>query len=787
MYVLLGCGTVDDSLLPPGEPDGGGGTGAVTSTGGIVGAGAIGGGGGVGGTGATAGGGGMDGGGGQPVVDRCSAEGPDGEAPICNRPHAEATCYEGHCYVVDCDPDYRDCNLDPDDGCEAGPDDPKNCGACGRDCNRPGTVVECNAGSCSYLGCLEGFADCDDDPTSGCEVDVTTAQHCGACGNACPNPPMAAPACVDGACGVGECGQGFGDCDGAPGNGCEQRLDEDAHCGGCDLACTPANATGTCEAGTCVVQDCQPGFHDCNGSGADGCESDLLDADNCGACGVACDLPGTLTYACDAGSCQVDHSCPGGGDDCTPDAPEAGCQPGYADCNGDPADGCEVELGGVAHCAACGDDCRAPGTTAACNQGSCEVVSCDPGYAQCQAGGACIPVLDDVANCGDCDVTCDAGKACTGGVCSDPCPAGYADCNDDAMDGCEALLATTEDCGGCGITCGPYDHGAGDCADRGPMVGYRCAIGSCEPGYLDCDGTVGNGCEVDGTGVANCGICANDCRQRPGVAEAGCGPGGCEVVSCDPGRADCNSDPADGCERNLGVPTSCGACGNDCTALPHTRSQGCNGGVCDFSCQDGYADCNGDPTDGCEIALGTLTDCGGCGNDCSALAHVAGAQCVDAACADITCEADYEDCDGLAFTGCEQSVREPQNCGGCGDLCAPAGATSSDCDDGSCHFACDGPLKDCNGDPADGCEADIQTDVDHCGGCGITCNGVCNDGVCGCETDDHCGVGESCCDGLCVFTNSTCVWWPCIPGFTMPRDNCGGCGMTCGQLACCRN
>lgn len=779
MYVIVGCSTVDGTLTPPGDPDGGGGQGGggtqVTPDAGRDGGS---GGDGTGGRDVDVGDGGAPDAGG---LGKCAEEDEVGEPARCERPHADGYCYEGYCYVTDCHAGYRDCNLDPADGCEAGPDDVDNCGACGRACSRPGSAFACLDNSCAYLGCAEGFADCDASEANGCEVDITSATHCGACGNSCPTPPMGAPACIDGTCGVGECLPGFGDCDGVADNGCEQRLDSDAHCGGCNRACMPANGSGTCEGGTCVVQACDAGHYDCNGSGADGCETDLHDGDNCGGCGLACELPSVLDYACPEATCLLDDSCPGAIPGCTPGTPGAGCTPGFADCNADPADGCEADITRVSECGACGNDCRAPNTISACDDGQCYITGCDAGFGQCTAGGPCLSLTDDAANCGGCGIECGAGEQCIGGACSDlVCPPDTADC-DDQVAGCETSLTTTDNCGGCGIACGPYAHADGACESR------RCELSQCDPGYLDCDTTVGTGCEADAASTATCGSCDNDCGRLPGVQGADCDGGTCLITACAPLRADCNADPDDGCESNLALPASCGACANDCSKLPNTRSQGCNAGECDFSCAPGFADCNGEAADGCETDLQTLSDCGSCGNDCSGLQHVAAAQCIDGACADVTCEDGYGDCDALAFTGCEQSTRGPQNCGGCGLLCAPPGATASACPDGTCQYSCDGPLKDCNSDPVDGCEADIASDADNCGGCGIECDGICTDGVCGCATDDHCGPGEGCCDGLCVFTDSSCVWWPCIPGFSMPRTNCGGCGDTCVQLACCRN
>jgi hypothetical protein len=72
---------------------------------------------------------------------------------------------------------------------------------------------------CYTLTCNPGFADCNGNGLDGCETDLgASAGNCGTCGHAC-SVPNAAPACTNGACGVGACNLGFGDCDGDAQNG----------------------------------------------------------------------------------------------------------------------------------------------------------------------------------------------------------------------------------------------------------------------------------------------------------------------------------------------------------------------------------------------------------------------------------------------------------------------------------------------------------------------------------------------------------------------------------------
>jgi hypothetical protein len=130
---------------------------------------------------------------------------------------------------------------------------------------------------------------------------ATSLAHCGACGSACA-PANAIGVCAAGACGIATCATGFADCDGSVANGCEtDLLSNAAHCGGCGNACGAANASGACTAGVCEPWTCNAGWANCDGSPATGCEIDLLsNAAHCGACGNACAAGET----CQRGACS---------------------------------------------------------------------------------------------------------------------------------------------------------------------------------------------------------------------------------------------------------------------------------------------------------------------------------------------------------------------------------------------------------------------------------------------------------------------------------------------------
>src|SRR6185295_2644326 len=73
-------------------------------------------------------------------------------------------------------------------------------------------------------------------------------------------------------------------CTDDPNVDCETNTDvRPDHCGACGKRCASVNGTAACVAGQCTFQ-CTAGFGDCNGDGADGCETALATTvAHCGA------------------------------------------------------------------------------------------------------------------------------------------------------------------------------------------------------------------------------------------------------------------------------------------------------------------------------------------------------------------------------------------------------------------------------------------------------------------------------------------------------------------------
>jgi hypothetical protein len=140
-----------------------------------------------------------------------------------------------------------------------------------------------------------------------------------------------------------------------------------ANCGACGHACAVAHGTPGCTLGQCVIAKCDPGFADCDGDIANGCELNItMDVDNCGACGKKCSAAPPGMANCMAGACAFTCAGPPAslGHCCCPEA-----NPGFCDCDGKPMNGCEINARiDVNNCGACGVTC---GQNQHCVNGAC--------------------------------------------------------------------------------------------------------------------------------------------------------------------------------------------------------------------------------------------------------------------------------------------------------------------------------------------------------------------------------------------------------------------------------
>ncbi len=281
--------------------------------------------------------------------------------------------------------------------------DQANCGACGHACSFPNAGAHCASGACVMDACAGSFGDCGAAP--GCETDLaTSAANCGACGRACSIANGSA-ACVGSACAVGACNPGWGNCDGSPANGCETNTTSTvAHCGGCDQPCSLANATPACAAGACAVQQCNPGWGNCDGSPANGCETNTTSSVlNCGGCFQACSYPNAQA-ACNNSACSF-----------------VACSAGFLDCNSSLLDGCEIDVQNDGlHCGSCSTPCTLAHAQPSCAAGQCNTARCVTGWGDCNgtvADGCETDVTTAHEHCGACGAFCLADQVCSASHC----------------------------------------------------------------------------------------------------------------------------------------------------------------------------------------------------------------------------------------------------------------------------------------------------------------------------------------------------------------------------------
>jgi len=205
--------------------------------------------------------------------------------------------------------------------------------------------------------------------------------------------------CVPGCSEARACPTGRSCCGGA----CVDAATSVSHCGACGAICMIANGAPECRAGVCSVGMCAGAFADCDRMAGNGCEVDTAaDRAHCGACGATCDARPNGVAGCVMGRC------------------ERRCAEGFADCDGDPMNGCEVDTRAtLAHCGACNAACA----TGVCRDGACQPARCDDAVrngtetdVDCGGAGACARCALGLrcAMGSDC-----ASGECYGGVCGD--------------------------------------------------------------------------------------------------------------------------------------------------------------------------------------------------------------------------------------------------------------------------------------------------------------------------------------------------------------------------------
>ncbi|MBI5534049.1 MAG: hypothetical protein HY898_15110 [Deltaproteobacteria bacterium] len=343
---------------------------------------------------------------------------------------------------------------------------------------------------------------------------------------------------------------------------------------------------------------------------------------------------------------------------------------------------------------------------------------------------------------------------------------------------------------GCGgkIECGTCQSGQ-ICGGGGGS--NKCGVNPCYPKTC---AQVGATCGLATDGCAlviDCGFCPAPLTCGGGGKEGQCG---CAPKTCAQIGASCGTAP-DGC----GGVVDCGSCASGQTCGGGGTNQCGTQGCTPKSCAQLGASC-GVVSDACSKAV----DCGSC-----TLPDVCGGQGMpnQCGCTPKTCAQLSASC-GLVPGGCGSDVDcgscgAGDTCGGggvdhqCGCVCQLPHATTTCVKAGCSVKSCDIGFADCDGDPSNGCEADLASDGKHCGQCGNSCD----DGN-GCTVGDSCQAGTCVpgtlitCDsppnaqcyaaaGTCEAATGQCVYVPAVSGTACNADSNACTSDTCDGKGTC--
>ncbi len=216
----------------------------------------------------------------------------------------------------------------------------------------------------------------------------------------------------------------------------------------------------------------------------------------------------------------------------------------------------------------------------------------------------------------------------------------------------------------------------------------------------------------------------------------GCANELCTITGCDAGFADCDMNPANGCETDLKAPATCGNC-----ATPCGPSQLCATSGCASTCATPNTYCNGS----CVNLQTTPDHCGSCTNACADPTHGV-ATCVNGMCS-ATCEAGHSLINGR----CVEPNTDPTCCGPtCTTCSAPLGGAPF-CTTGTCTGACPSGMAICSSKCVD-----TARDVTNCGGCGVPCGGTCSGGSCDALAKQIIATGNNV---SALVADGTSVFW----------------------------
>ena len=363
----------------------------------------------------------------------------------------------------------------------------------------------------------------------------------------------------------------------------------------------------------------------------------------------------------------------------------------------------------------------------------------------------------------DADAGCKAGTKRCGDTCASLDDPAYG-CGATGCDPCELPNAVAG--------CEPVDGGTDGGAEGGTL---ECSVAVCKGAHRDCDGLAADGCEVDTSdNLKNCGACGVDCTNLPHVAgNVRCTAGACsfDQTACAPGYGICTTDPSKGCDTIVSDPAHCGACTTTCTAaFPYCSPSGvaANPFTCTSGCAQGLSLCGGS----CVDEKTDANHCGDCNTSCPAVGGGT-PRCAAGPSCGFSCNANNHVC-GAGSTAFCSANNDPNNCGtgaACHACQGPLNSSGTCTGGTTCGYVCNAGTHAC------GSACPLDSDPNNCGSlCGTNCPGPttgsgsasCNGNACAIT----CAGGESLCGAACVDEDTD-------------TDHCGSCGVACSPTQAC--
>lgn len=336
---------------------------------------------------------------------------------------------------------------------------------------------------------------------------------------------------------------------------------------------------------------------------------------------------------------------------------------------------------------------------------------------------------------------------------------------------------------------GSVDTSGGEVATDSEIDTTPPGDGACASN-LDCAGKLDTPlCDVTTGACVEC-LTSDRCAKaqwcNKGACVAGCKDDtDCKTSTGDAGVGDAKADGADvsisvlSCDLTTHM---CRGCKADsecpasflCTVSDGLCRPGCNP---THACATGAECCDSQ----CVDTKTSAAHCGACGKACAGPSHTT-MKCEASECKVSACDMGWANCNSMDADGCETDIAtKVETCGGCATPCTIANGTGA-CDAGKCKVAtCAAGFDDCDKNPANGCEAALNT-TDHCGMCGLKCAptnavGTCATGTCAIAS---CNAGFGNCDGSAGNG--------CETNLKTNTSHCNACGNVCpsttGTPAC---